>query len=171
MTTHFSKTSLLAAAILFAFTNPLFAHGTKKHNEAPTEASAVEDAEQMPWGIAGSADKVDRTIDVSMLVKMRFEPSVLNVKKGETIRFVLRNDGEVMHEFVLGTQETNDTHAALMVKFPGMEHDAPYMAHIEPGKTGEIVWTFNEPGDFKFACLIAGHYQAGMVGAIAVSDS
>ena len=48
-----------------------------------------------------------------------------------------------------------------MVKFPNMEHDEPYMAHVAPGKTGEIVWTFNRAGDFDFACLIAGHYQAG----------
>lgn len=171
MIKYFSRIIMLSAALLFALSSPIFAHGTKKHNETETEANAVEDAEQMPWGIAGSSDKIDRTVDVSMLDKMRFDPSVLNVKLGETIKFVVRNDGAVMHEFVLGTQETNDTHAALMVKFPGMEHDAPYMAHVEPGKVGEIVWTFNEPGDFKFACLIAGHYQAGMVGAVSVSDN
>jgi len=171
MVNNFSRIVLFSAALLFALSSPVFAHGTKKHNEAENKAGAVEDAEQMPWGIAGSADNVDRTINVSMLDKMRFDPSVLNVKLGETIKFIVRNDGQVMHEFVLGTQETNDTHAALMVKFPGMEHDAPYMAHVEPGQTGEIVWTFNEPGDFKFACLIAGHYQAGMVGAVTVADS
>ena len=55
-----------------------------------------------------------------------------------------------------------------MVKFPTMEHDEPYMAHVKPGESGEIVWTFNRPGDFDFACLIAGHYQAGMVGKIKV---
>lgn len=166
-----SKLIALTAGLLIALSGPVMGHGTKKHSDDKTETTAVDDAEQTPWGIAGSADKAGRTIDVSMLDKMRFEPSSLNVKLGETIRFVVRNDGKVMHEFVLGTQETNDTHAALMVKFPGMEHDAPYMAHVEPGKTGEIVWTFNEPGDFKFACLIAGHYQAGMVGAISVSGS
>jgi len=171
MINSFSKIILLCAALTFVFSSPVFAHGKKEHNEAGSKASAVEDAEQMPWGIAGSPDKVDRTINVSMLDKMRFDPSVLNVKLGETIKFVVRNDGEVMHEFVLGTQQTNDTHAALMVKFPGMEHDAPYMAHVEPGKSGEIVWTFNVPGEFKFACLIAGHYQAGMVGAVSVSGS
>ncbi len=56
-----------------------------------------------------------------------------------------------------------------MLKFPNMEHDEPYMAHVPPGKTGQIVWTFNRAGDFDFACLIAGHYQAGMVGKIIVS--
>lgn len=164
---HFRNT-LLSAVLVAAIAGPVMAHGPKKHGDENT-AAAVEDAEQMPWGIAGSPDKVDRTIEVSMLDKMRFEPALMKVKTGETIRFVVRNDGKVLHEFVIGTQDANDTHAALMVKFPGMEHDAPYMAHVEPGKTGEIVWTFNEPGEFKFACLIAGHYQAGMVGAVTVS--
>jgi uncharacterized cupredoxin-like copper-binding protein len=56
-----------------------------------------------------------------------------------------------------------------MIKFPTMEHDEPYMAHVAPGKTGEIIWTFNRAGQFEFACLIAGHYQAGMVGKIMVT--
>jgi uncharacterized cupredoxin-like copper-binding protein len=69
---------------------------------------------------------------------------------------------------VIGTQQALDEHAALMLKFPNMAHDEPYMAHVAPGKAGEIVWTFNRAGDFGFACLIAGHYQAGMVGRITV---
>jgi uncharacterized cupredoxin-like copper-binding protein len=74
----------------------------------------------------------------------------------------------VMHEFVIGTKAENAKHAELMVKFPNMEHDEPWMAHVPPGKTGEIVWHFNRAGEFEFACLIAGHYQAGMVGTIKV---
>ncbi len=99
---------------------------------------------------------------------MRFSPDLLEVKQGETIRLVHRNNGQVMHEFVIGTQDDLDKHAALMAKFPGMEHDEPYMAHVAPGQTGEIIWTFNRAGDFDFACLIAGHYQAGMVGKVRV---
>jgi uncharacterized cupredoxin-like copper-binding protein len=102
---------------------------------------------------------------------MRFVPERIEVKQNETVRFVVNNDGTVMHEFVIGTKQENDKHAELMVKFPNMEHDEPYMAHVPPGKTGEIVWTFNRAGDFDFACLIAGHYQAGMVGQIKVVAS
>jgi uncharacterized cupredoxin-like copper-binding protein len=92
----------------------------------------------------------------------------LTVRLGETVRLVIHNDGAMLHEFVLGTAKALDEHAALMVKFPNMEHSEPYMAHVPPGKTGEIVWTFNRAGDFAFACLIAGHYQAGMVGQVKV---
>jgi uncharacterized cupredoxin-like copper-binding protein len=73
-----------------------------------------------------------------------------------------------MHEFVIGHKEL-DEHAALMVKFPDMEHDEPYMAHVPPGETGEIVWPSTSAGEVDFACLIAGHYQAGMVGKITVA--
>ena len=69
---------------------------------------------------------------------------------------------------MLGTQKELEEHAALMLKFPDMEHDEPYMVHVAAGKTGEIVWTFNRAGDFDFACLIPGHYQAGMVGKVTV---
>jgi uncharacterized cupredoxin-like copper-binding protein len=72
---------------------------------------------------------------------------------------------------VLGTKKDLDEHAAMMVKFPDMEHEEPYMAHVGPGKTGEIIWTFNKPGTFDYACLIAGHYQAGMVGKVTVVAS
>ena len=102
---------------------------------------------------------------------MRFTPARLEVREGETVRFVVRNDGRTMHEFVIGTKAENDAHAALMMKFPDMEHDEPWMAHVPPGQAGEIVWTFNRAGEFDFACLIAGHYQAGMVGKIVVAPA
>jgi uncharacterized cupredoxin-like copper-binding protein len=102
---------------------------------------------------------------------MRFSPEKLEVKQGETIKFVIKNGGKVMHEMVLGTKKDLDEHAAMMVKFPDMEHEEPYMAHVGPGKTGEIIWTFNKPGTFDYACLIAGHYQAGMVGKLTVVAS
>ncbi|MGH1360272.1 MAG: cupredoxin domain-containing protein [Burkholderiaceae bacterium] len=161
-----SKLSVTAAAFLFTLAGPVMAHGTKTHEKVDRTVAA--DAEQMPWGVAGSAANVDRTIDVSMLDKMRFNPQSLRIKQGETIRFRIRNDGKVLHEFVLGTQKANDEHAALMLRFPGMEHDSPYMAHVAAGGMGEIIWQFNKPGEFKFACLIAGHYQAGMVGSLEV---
>lgn len=82
---------------------------------------------------------------------------------------VVHNSGQVMHEMVIGTKKELDEHAALMAKFPEMEHDEPYMTHVAPGKSGEIVWTFNRAGQFDFACLIAGHYQAGMTGKIIVA--
>ena len=156
--------SLLAMALLAAASGTSFAHSDK---HAGKSADPVK-KEQKDWGIAGDARTVTRTIEIAMSDKMRFTPDRIVVREGETVRFVHRNGGKVLHEFVLGTKQELDEHAALMLKFPNMEHDEPYMAHVGAGKRSEIVWTFNRPGDFEFACLIPGHYQAGMVGKINV---
>ena len=124
--------------------------------------------EQKDWGIAGDAKAVKRTISLKMGDNMRFTPDAITIQQGETIRFVVKNEGKQMHEVVIGTKKELDEHAALMVKFPNMEHDEPYMAHVASGKSQNLVWTFNRAGEFDFACLIAGHYQAGMVGKITV---
>lgn len=154
--------ALAALAVLPALAS---AHGNAAHAGKPAPAQP----EQQAWGIAGDARKAGRTLEVSMGDDMRFTPDRIEVRQGDTVRFKVRNRGRQLHEFVIGTQQALDEHAALMLKFPNMAHDEPYMAHVAPGKTGEIVWTFNRTGDFGFAGLIAGHYQAGMVGRITVA--
>jgi uncharacterized cupredoxin-like copper-binding protein len=139
------------------------AHGEKTHASGPVKQ------EQKDWGIAGDAKVARRTIAVGMGDDMKFTPALIEVKLNETVRFVVRNRGKLLHEFVIGTAKENEAHAALMLKFPDMEHDEPYMAHVAPGASGRIVWRFNRAGRFEFACLIAGHYQAGMKGEIHVA--
>jgi uncharacterized cupredoxin-like copper-binding protein len=159
---------VLAVALACGLGSPAaLAHGEAGHARKP--AAVVK--EQKPWGIAGDAQAAQRTVEFVMSDDMRFRPDRLEVREGETLRLVIRNTGKLMHEFVLGTQAELDEHAAMMVKFPNMEHDEPYMAHVAPGRTGEIVWTFNRTGEFDFACLIAGHYQAGMVGKVIVQPA
>ena len=151
--------------LLSVFVAQVSAHGddhTKKKQVAVKK-------EQKAWGIAGDAKNVKRTVSITMSDNMRFTPDKIEVKQGETIKIVLKNEGKMLHEFVIGTRKELDEHAALMLKFPTMEHDEPYMAHVPVGKTGEIIWTFNRAGEFDFACLIAGHYQAGMVGKISIA--
>ena len=158
-------TSTLLAVLITGASTLAFAHSDAAHAK---KAGPVK-KEQKEWGIAGEAKAVTRTITFNMSDNMRFTPDKIDVKQGDTIKFVIKNTGKVMHEMVLGNKKDLDEHAALMLKFPGMEHEEPYMAHVAPGKTGQIVWTFNKPGSFDFACLIAGHYQAGMVGKITVA--
>ena len=86
-------------------------------------------------------------------------------------RFVLKNEGKLKHEMVLGTIAELKEHAALMVKFPQMEHADPNQASVEPGKTGELIWQFTKAGTFDFACLQAGHYEAGMKGQVVVAGT
>jgi uncharacterized cupredoxin-like copper-binding protein len=154
---------LIAALAILACSSTAFAHNAS--HMAKTQSAP----EQKDWGIAGEAKSVTRTMTVSMLDTMRFSPDVLDVKVGETIKLVVKNKGKVMHELVIGTKPELDAHAALMVKFPDMAHDEPYMAHVGPQKTSQLIWTFNRAGEFDFACLINGHYQSGMVGKIRVA--
>ncbi|RVT51058.1 cupredoxin domain-containing protein [Rubrivivax albus] len=153
---------ILALAWVCAGVTHAQAHGEKHH------AATQVVKEQKDWGIAGDARQARRTVVVRMGDDMRFQPGQLTVRRGDTLRLQVHNDGKVMHEVVIGTPAENAKHAELMVKYPNMEHDEPYMAHVPPGQMREIVWTFNRPGTFEFACLIAGHYQAGMKGLITV---
>jgi uncharacterized cupredoxin-like copper-binding protein len=106
--------------------------------------------------------------DVGPGSALHLMPGDIEVKRGETVRFIVRNDGKVMHEMVIGRMKELKEHAELMRKFPGMEHDEPYMAHVAPGKEGEIVWQFTRAGEFHYACLIPGHMEAGMIAKITV---
>ena len=160
---------LLAAALALNLAAPGLALA---HGDGHAAKTGATKKEQKDWGIAADAGvggAAVRRVVFTMSDAMRFTPDTLNVALGETLRIVVRNEGKLLHEFVLGTKKELDAHAALMLKFPDMEHDEPWMAHVPPGKTAEIVWTFNRAGQFDFACLIAGHYQAGMVGRIKVA--
>jgi len=140
------------------------------HGDAPRAEKAGSVAkEQKPWGIAGDAGAAVRTIEIRMHDEMRFSPETISVREGDTLRLVMKNTGKLVHELVIGTKRDLDEHAALMARFPEMEHDEPYMAHVLPGRTGAVIWTFNRAGSFEFACLVAGHYEAGMRGKIHVA--
>lgn len=146
------KTSLLLAAAAFAFT-------AQAHEGEAHDASIGE---------SGDAAKATRTVEVDMTDNMRFTPSSIDAKQGETIRFVVKNSGQLKHEFVLGTYKALKQHAELMKKFPEMEHSDPNQVTVQPGKTGEVVWHFTKAGKVQFACLQPGHYDAGMKGQVQV---
>ena len=161
-TTSFAITLALSLGIA-----PLtvLAGGTHDHKHA------VEyDPVQNEFGMYEPDMEATRTIEVVMSDTMRFTPDRITVKKGEVIRFVHKNTGQQMHEFVLGTPEILDEHAELMKKFPNMEHEEPYMLHVAPGEEGEMLWKFSEEGEFSFGCLIPGHYDAGMKGTVIVES-
>ncbi len=146
--------AILAAA---CFAAPLLAHA---HGGKHFSAGAPGDPKQKA-----------RTIEVVMREgngTMTFTPDRLEVKRGEQVRFVLKNDGALAHEFMLATVKENADHGKVMEKFPEMEHDDPNGKRLEPGKSAEIVWKFTKKGAFEFACLIPGHHAAGMHGLIIV---
>lgn len=154
-----------------AFSAAIVAGSTWAHGTAERGKPSVYDAskvEATPFGREGNPKAVTRTIKVDMADSMRFTPASVAVKRGETVKFVVHNGGKLLHEMVLGTKEALREHAELMKKFPEMEHADANMAHVQPGKAGEIVWLFEKEGEFEFACLQPGHFEAGMVGKVSV---
>jgi uncharacterized cupredoxin-like copper-binding protein len=140
-------------------------HGSHAHGHEDAHGGGHGD---MGIGQPGRADQVTRTIDVAMSDDMRFSPAGLNVKRGETVRLRVKNVGQLKHELVLGTPKELAEHYQQMLKFPGMEHEDPQMVSVAPGQSGEILWTFDRAGVVDFACLQAGHYDAGMKGQVQV---
>jgi len=134
-------------------------------------ASAHVGHEETEFGKPGDPKKPARIVQVVMREadgKMLYLPDRITVRKGEQVRFQLRNNGAIDHEFVVGTVEENLKHMKEMEKNPDMEHDDPNAKRLKPKATGEILWQFTKAGTFDFSCLIPGHREAGMFGSIVV---
>jgi len=161
------RAKLLTAAIAAALALPAWPHGDAKHG--PKAAKAIS-TEEHAFGREGDPKQASRTVRVDMADTMRFTPSELTIKRGATVKFIVRNRGKLMHEMVLGTMQDLKQHAEMMQKHPGMEHDDPYMTHVAPGKSETLVWHFTQAGEFHYGCLVAGHFEAGMMGRIIVKE-
>ena len=155
------KSLSAAPSILIAMGVALAASGTNAHSDEHHHEHAA-------FGHPGDPAKVSRSVTIDMNDTMRYDPARISVKRGETIRFVVKNSGHVKHEIVLGTMKELREHAAMMRKFPEMEHADPNQLAVDPGKTGDLLWQFTKSGTFDFACLQPGHYEAGMRGKIIV---
>lgn len=135
-------------------------HGTGSRSSGDAEYA---------FGQPGEPGEATRTVRIAQTDLLRFEPSQVDVKVGDTVRFVITNLGRVPHEFVLGDEEYQEQHATEMAGTDGsLPPDAPNAVALEPNESAEIVWTFTDPGTLLFGCHVAGHYDAGMVGQITV---
>ena len=159
--------TLLALGLALS-TSLALAHGNEPH-AASAVAGSHHHSHAATIGVPGNAEKASRTVNVDMTDTMRFNPASVDVKQGETIRFVVKNSGQLKHEFVLGTEEELKEHHESMKKFPEMEHSDPNQVTVAAGKTGEVIWQFTRPGKVDFACLQPGHYDAGMKGMVRVA--
>ena len=143
------------------------------------------------FGEPGQAAQATRTVEITAK-DHEFSPPSIRVKPGETVRFVIRNAGEFLHEFNIGTPAMHAEHQkemAMMMEHGmltptgighrmasmdhartgaamPMKHDDPNSVLVGPGETKELVWTFSRAADLQFACNVPGHYESGMVGAI-----
>jgi len=155
---------LIVLPLVILATTPLLAHGPDEHVKHGDHQAAT-------YGEPGDANAPARTVEIAMREgdgKMLFKPDEVIVSRGEQIRFHLNNEGELDHEFVLGTPEEIDEHAEMMRTMPEMKHDDPNSKRLGPKATADIVWKFTTAGTFDFACLIPGHREAGMTGKITV---
>lgn len=142
-------------------------------------------------GAPAKASSASRTIEV-MMHDNYYEPETITVRPGETVRFVVRNKGQLVHEFNIGSADMHAAHQEemqMMVDHAvlvgdridhaaarhmqatmghGM-HEEPNSVLLEPGKTGEITWTFPDGAELEFACNVPGHYEAGMQGMIDIT--
>jgi uncharacterized cupredoxin-like copper-binding protein len=156
----------LCLAALFAAGMPALADSGGAHHQHDEAVLA-----QKPWGLPAGQAKATRTIDVVMTDDMRFTPNRIEVGQSEVIKFTVHNKGQLAHEFVIGSERELKEHAADMAKMPDMGHADANAVRVDPSATGELVWKFNRAGSFRFACLVPGHFEAGMAGDIVVAPA
>ena len=138
---------------------------------APGAPGHGHDAGSFSAGEPGNPKRQSRTVLITMREgdgKMMFMPDRLEIKRGEQVRFVITNSGELDHEFILATTEENLKHYEEMKKNPEMEHDDPNAKRVGPKKKSEVLWRFTKAGQFEYGCLIPGHRESGMTGIITV---
>lgn len=134
----------------------------------PVLADAGHQSHSASFGEPGQASARARVVTVTMDDGMRFTPARIVVRRGETIHFVVHNRGQLRHEMVLGRLAELKAHAELMQRFPDMEHQEPNMVSVAAGEKAEFRWRFSRAGTVDFACLVPGHYEAGMRGRLTV---
>lgn len=120
-------------------------------------------------GAPAAADKATRTVRVSSLDTMAFDPGRITVAAGETVTFEVTNAGKTAHEFILGEAGMQQEHGRTMAQMPGMAHDTAGSLRLQPGETKRLTWKFGDAGTLEYGCQEPGHYEAGMRGQIVVS--
>lgn len=145
------------------------AHDAKPHEHGSNDGSGTgHDDHDSVVGRPGNPENISRTVEVAMNDTMRFTPDQFTVGAGETIQFAVRNDGQIAHEFVIGSMSEMMEHAKMMRTMPTMQHAEANMITLASGETGNVTWQFDQAGTVDFACLIPGHFEAGMKGSIKV---
>lgn len=170
------KQLILPTLLTALLATPVFAAGEHSgghgHENNETHGPAGHH-DEIAIGEPGKTNLVTKTISISMTEtddgQMLFEPSTINVKQGETVRLAFLNKGDAEHEFVMDEHPAILEHKLAMEKWPDMEHADPNSIRLTSGQIGEIIWTFNNSGNFEFACLIPGHFEAGMHGKLTVT--
>jgi len=159
-------TGFLSLLIFMILQGNVWSHSEEHIKEVP-----AHDSLRTEFGDFNPAMTPERMVRVVMTDNMKFVPEVLHFRKDEIVKFIFTNNGELIHEFVMGSPQELERHVKLMTTKPAMEHEEPHMIHLDPGDAGSLTWKFSQVGEFTFACLIPGHFEAGMRGKIIVRNS
>ena len=139
-------------------------------------------------GEKGKLSEVNRTIEIKMYDNY-FEPNEITIRKGETIKFIVSNYGELVHEFNIATKEMHIKHQPEMMKMVenqillsdkidkkkmkemakkdhSMGHSHSNSLLLEPNQSGELIWKFSVNTNLEAACNVPGHYESGMLAKI-----
>jgi len=161
------KSKLLIS--LFAATLSMNAYASGDHHSSHSHGnSEKQQRHTFAAGSPGKLSDVNRDIKIRAMDNMRYDKNSINVRAGETIRFIVTNSGKLRHEFSIGDSEEQLKHAKMMKAMPNMMHKDPNTISLAPGETGEIIWKFSQSSDIEIACHVAGHYEAGMMADIRV---
>lgn len=176
MTRHITPLAIGATVVSLALSTASFAAGS--HADPTGHGPDI--------GTPGKSENISRSVEIIMRDNS-FEPESVSVSKGETLRFVIRNEGDFVHEFNIGTAVMHTQHQKEMMMMmehgaleadrinhdrmnmdmgggKSMKHEDPNSVLLEPGKTAEVIWKFSTAENIEFACNVPGHYESGMVG-------
>ena len=157
------KDSIWAVIALTAITGMAAAAGV---------SIAPGSAEQFAYGHPGPGAGPVQVIHVRVLDTLRFQPARIVVSRGETVEFIVTNPGKLMHEFVIGDAAVQAAHQREMQAMSGMRMGPDVNAvALPPGETRDLVWTFTRDGTVEYACHVADHFAAGMVGKIIIESA
>ncbi len=154
--------SIMSAATVQAQNPEASGSGDQHHPEAHSSH------DQFAAGEPGKPENVTHTIEIKTLDSMKYEPSSLTVGRGETVRLIVTNIGRWIHEATIGTVAEQQAHEAEMKTDPHKVHDSPNSVTVDPGETKELIWHFDQPGQFEIGCHIPGHYESGMVAEVTI---
>ncbi len=106
--------------------------------------------------------------------ELYFDPEIIRVKAGDTVRVVFDNHGATLHDF------TTDEERFMIVSEQGAAHGGaghdeagaglrPLHVAAEGGTEAELLFKAEAPGEYAVFCSVPGHRDGGMEARIIVT--
>lgn len=172
MAIPFNKYALaIGACLCTTLAAASVSHASPGHKNGKDDAHAAK-----PYGKPGDPSRVRKFVFINATDNMKFSKKTVKVRRGQTVKFILRNKGDQDHEMTIGDATTQAAHRREMAeaqkdgKLGHHAHGHSNAIYVKPGASKTLIWTFTKAGVFEFACNIPGHSEAGMKGKIVVTQ-